>query len=375
MAQPTPAASSRRAWRWLGAAVLLLVLAAALMFSGDPPIPHEYSEANLPKRMSDDERLRNDQRRTLLELPQLNDAGRIVAPAPPPRDPVLAIMPAEIKRVAVVAEFNAIVNSDIGTLMMDCLFKGDEGDERFLNSLRDAGLDPTRNIDRLALIDDAFVVTGSFKSVPFGELGGTKPTTKDYGRQGKIYEWPQPDGGTATGATWGDQMLIGGVDEASLKTILDRLDSSNARPATQALSEDQAYGEVFGVVTADAVSELIGRQDQQLADTFRSAAKNVQLHADVSHDVGLVADIDGADSEKTEQLRRALGGALSLGRMQAQAKGRTDEAQLLDSASVAAAGNGRFRMQAGLPYEYMKKVFQDCVDRKHEPAPSLPDAN
>jgi hypothetical protein len=355
--------------------VLLLVLAAALMFSGDPPIPRELAEVSLPKRMSADERDRNEHRRTLLELPQLNDAGRIVAPAPPPRDPVLALMPQEIKRAAVVAEFNAIVNSDIGALMLDCLFKGADGDERFLNSLRDAGLDPTRNVDRLALIDDAFVVTGSFKSVPFGELGGTKPTTKDYGRQGKIYQWAQPDGGTSSGATWGDQMLIGGVDEASLRTLLDRLDSSNGRPPSQALTEEQAYGEVFGVVTPEAISELIAPQDQQLADTFRSAAKSVQLHADVSHDVGLVADIDGADSQKTEQLRRALGGALSLGRMQAQAKGRADEAELLDSASVAAAGNGRFRMQAGLPYEYMKKVFQGCVDRKHSPQPAPADAN
>jgi hypothetical protein len=169
-------------------------------------------------------------------------------------------------------------------------------------------------------------------------------------------------------------MMLVGDSEASLRSSLDRLENPPDPSASPVLGADQAYGEMYGVITSEAISKVIAQQDPQLAETFRGAAKDVQLHADVDHDVGLVADIDGADADKAEELRRALGGALSLGRMQAQSKGRLDEAQLLDSASVKAAGNGRFRMQAGLPYDYMKKVFQGCVDRKRTDA-QKPDAS
>ena len=76
--------------------------------------------------------------------------------------------------------------------------------------------------------------------------------------------------------------------------------------------------------------------------------------------MGLVADVQSQDPAKTEELRRALGGALSLARMQAQAKGKTEQADLLDLAHVRSAGGGTdFRLEAGLPYEYMDP--EDCV--------------
>jgi hypothetical protein len=200
------------------------------------------------------------------------------------------------------------------------------------------------------------------------------PLTTDYGHKGKLYEWTRDDGTQEFAASWGSTMMLAGDSKASLQASLDRLEAPPDPHATPVLSGDQAYGEMYGVITSEAIAKVIGQQDEPLAATFRSAAKDVQLHADVDHDVGLVADIDGADTAKAEELRRALGGALSLGRMQAQAKGRLDEAQLLDSASVKAAGNGRFRMQAGLPYDYMKKVFQGCVNRKRSEV-QTPDAS
>ena len=52
--------------------------------------------------------------------------------------------------------------------------------------------------------------------------------------------------------------------------------------------------------------------------------------------------------------------------MQAQARGKTDEADLLDLAHVRSAeGGSDFRLEAGLPYEFMEKTFKKCIaDRK-----------
>jgi hypothetical protein len=285
----------------------------------------------------------------------------------------MAIMPPSVESGAVVAEFNAIVNSDIGQLMLECLFGPDS---RLLEELRDAGVDPTTGLDRVAFIDDAVVMTGDFRGEGWKSLlPPPSPTAQDYGREGRLYTWHFDDGGTSrTMASWGGQMLIAGGDEASARKTLDRLESSGP-VAPGVMTEDEAYGEVYGVLSPGSLAELVGQQDPRLAATLRDTASSVHLHADVRHDVGLVADIEGADSSKTEELRRALGGALSVARMAAKAKGLNDEAQLLDGARVTAAGGGTFRMQAGLPYEYMAKVFRECIERKRRPRSTLsPDA-
>lgn len=352
------AARKRNPWGWLLAAVVLLLAGAWLMFSTDPAIP-EGRAHTLPKRMRSEELRRAETRRTLVEQPPLNDAGEREAVAPLVRDPVLALMPAQVKRAAVVAEFNAIVNSDLGGLMMQCLF---EGDDQLLGQLRDAGLDPATSIDRVAFIDDALVVTGNFKDDAVRMLLEPKPLTREYGRRGRLYEWPQEDGGRGVLGSWGEQLVITG-DRRAVEGALDRLETSGPR-VPGVLTEDDAYGEVYGVVDPSVVARLIGREDEGLARTMREAASSVTLHVDLQHDVGLVADVTGQETGKTEELRRALGGALSVARVQAQAQGRSDQVELFDLATVQAASDGKFRLTAGVPYEMMKKAFLQCVDRK-----------
>jgi hypothetical protein len=277
------------------------------------------------------------------------------------RDPVLAMMPAEVKRAAVVAEFNAIVNSELGGLMTDCLF----GDSNFLSELRDAGMDPTTKVDRVAMVDDSLVVTGDFKNAQWRKFLPDDAVAKGYGRSGELIEVPLDDGGVQTFAVWGGQMFVAGGDEASQKAMMDRLDGSGPQ-GTPVLDDSMAYGEVYGVLASAALADLIGKQDARLGETIRQSAKDVQVHMDVSHDVGLVADIGSGDPQKAEELRRTLGSALSLARMKAQAEGKTDQADLLDLAHVRSAeGGADFRLEAGLPYEFMEKTFRQCIaDRK-----------
>ena len=167
-------------------------------------------------------------------------------------------------------------------------------------------------------------------------------------------------------------MFVAGGDEASQKAILDRLDG-NGPQTKPVLDESMAYGEVYGVIASGMLADLIGRQDARLGETIRQSAKSVQVHMDVSHDVGLVADIESQDPGKTEELRRTIGSALSLARMQAQARGKTEEAGILDLAHVQSAEGGTdFRLEAGLPYEYMEKAFRQCIAQRKERAARPP---
>ena len=160
-------------------------------------------------------------------------------------------------------------------------------------------------------------------------------------------------------------MFVAGGDEASQKAILDRLEGNAPPQGPPVLNDSMAYGEVYGVITAGALADLVGRQDARLGETLRQSARSVQLHMDVSHDVGLVADIEANDPKTTDELRRSLGSALSLARMQAEAKGKTEQADLLELARVRSAEGGPgFRLEAGLPYEFMEKTFRECAEQQ-----------
>ncbi len=356
-------ARRRRRWLWLLAAAVLLAAGAWLMRGAEPPEREHGPPVNIPTRMTAVERRRNEERATWLPPVTVTDAGQLLSPPPRPRDPVLAALPPKVERAAVVVEANAIRNSELGELLVQCLF---EGEDDFLGRLRDAGLDPLVQVDRVGVFDDTVMVSGDFKATRWKELLGTATATATgYGRQGELLALPGRDGGVqAHLATWGGQLLLVGDDPEALKQALDRLDGTGPqRPGV--LSESQAWGEVYGVVNGGALADVVGQEDEKLARVLREAAKTVELHVDVGRDVGLSADVGGDDPAKAEELRRALGSALALARAQAQARGRTDEADVLDLARVhAAEGGASFRLEAGLPHDFIAKSLKKCVEER-----------
>jgi hypothetical protein len=351
----------RRISLWLLSGAGLLLFGAWLMRGDAPVAPSPVRSVNFPKRMSPAEDARATNRKTwFISI----DAGTAVPQIQRPTDPLLALMPSHVKRAAMVLEFNAVMNSELGQPLLACLFGGDEG---ALGLMADAGLDVRKNIDRVGFVDNQLMVTGDFRNAKWPTPPGVTETVSRYGDNAQMHRY-QTATGTRTVTVWNHQMVLAQGDEAEQRAAVDRLENRGPpQSGTPALDESMAYGEAYGLVKAEALAQLFARNDEALADTIRDSAKEAQLHLNLSHDVGLVADIQSSDPSKTEALRKTLGSALSLARVQAQSRGQSEAAQVLDMAMVSRdQGGGGFRLQAGIPFEMMNNTLQECVQRRKD---------
>ncbi|MGC4120859.1 MAG: hypothetical protein QM765_41035 [Myxococcales bacterium] len=139
-----------------------------------------------------------------------------------------------------------------------------------------------------------------------------------------------------------------------------------------AIDETQTYGEVYGVLGMDLISELVGKDQPQLAQKIQEAAKNVQLHVSAMGDVGLTAQVEGSNDEKVTDLAKSLGAALSLARLKAQADGDPKLAELLDYARVSPGGSS-FALELALPMAFLEKHLAFCR-QPYVPPAEEPDA-
>lgn len=125
---------------------------------------------------------------------------------------------------------------------------------------------------------------------------------------------------------------------------------------------------MYGTLAPSAIADLLGDEEPRLRDVILQTTKGVSLHVDVSHDVGVVADVAPNDGTKTDELRRSIGSLLSIARLRAQSQGRTNQAELLELARVRAGGGSGFRVEAGAPNELVKSMLQRCVERQNQRA-------
>src|SRR5688572_27314270 len=108
---------------WLIAAILLIAAATALMLYGEEPRPERVAvEVTFPRRLDKKQAVRMRARQTLPAPPQIAGDDGQPRPAGParPRDPLLAAI-ASGAGSAVVVEANALRNSPIGELLIDCV--------------------------------------------------------------------------------------------------------------------------------------------------------------------------------------------------------------------------------------------------------------
>jgi hypothetical protein len=283
--------------------------------------------------------------------------------APVKRDPLLVALPNGASRSAMVLEANALRNSPIGELLVDCLKLSDAG---VLEKIRTQfGIDPLQDLDRLAFNQEGVVITGQFAGLHWSDLfDGETPTS--YGDQGSLYDVVD-DGGVSMVATrWGDQLFGFSSGEASARAMVDRLEGRGAAEAP-ILSDQQTYGDAYGVMGASMVSELLEKllpPDQSALRTrLESAASSIEFHLDASHDLALTAEVQGNDPGALSDLAHSLGAAFAVWRMYAQANGQPELAALLDQADVK-PGDGRFEVHLALPLSVLQARFADCRNWK-----------
>lgn len=367
----------KRRWPWLLGAVLLIACASFLMRvgEGEPQPRSTWNRIDIPRRATQEDKERMAQRQVLDPmLPPKVDAG--VAPPPArPRDPVLAALGGKFDKGAVVIEANAVRNSPIGQLLVDCIDSAGEGGR--LERLKErTGVDPLTQLDRVAVTDDMVVFSGDFKALKTDSFGAT-PT--QFGDSAQLVQLLRPDGGPGgTLGTWGGQLIAVGDDPEQVKQTLERIEGK--RPMEPgALNDSQAYGEIYGVLSPEALAELLAEENPELAERVGQVAQRVELHVDASGDVGVAARVEATNAEDAKEVSKALGAAMAMVRLQARSEGKNDIADLLDMGKVVSDG-ASFRLEAGIPQPWIESALKKCVERnkarrERRAEPSPPEAS
>ena len=339
---------------WLVAAVLLLVAAALLMlYSEEPRAQRPRAEVTFPRRLDRKQAERMRARQTLPAPPQL--AGAPQGPARP-RAPLLAAIGGG-GGSAVIVEANALRNSPIGELLLACVMGG--GRRNPIDELRErAGVDVLQDLDRVALTPHGVAFSGNFAKARWDGLLGEGATPATYGAQGRVYQLPrEDDDGPGVLVTWGDQLVMLAPDDAQARAAVDRLEGR--APVVPVIGEEQTYGEIYGVLAAADLAKLLPPEQAELAARLREVAQRVELHVDATHDVGIVADVQGADPAQVEDLGRSVGGLLAAARVQATAEDKPELAEILELARVLQR-DGAFVLEVGLPLELLAERLAGC---------------
>jgi hypothetical protein len=336
---------------WLLSAMALFAVAAWLMARGDPEakaVPAPAERVSFPKPFDEVARARRMKRQT---LPAPPPAAQPEAP-PRPRDPVLAAFAASQGKSMVVLEANALFESPLGKLLLGCL-RRDAGPD-LLEEIRErAGVDLTRDLDRVATSGKVTIVSGRFERVPWSDLlPESRP--RPLGDQATLYQ----TGSRGAFAVWKDQLVVTGESPEQIARAVDRIEG-RAPPEAPALGEEAAYGELYGVLGADFFDEVLGREQPELAQRLREVAERIELHANAMGDVAVTAEVSGSSAEKMRDLASSFGGALALGRLKAQASGEKALSELLDLARVEPRGN-RFTLELAMPMAWLEKQLAFC---------------
>lgn len=339
-------------WLWLVAALIAFLIAAWLMRV--PPAEKKQSLADrgkvhIPTHMTpnDAERLTKRRRQITVKPAAPEEEPQVVN-----RDPVLAALPSlEKGRATVVFEANAIRHSALGDKLIACF--GKEG-RRAMEEIRDkAGVDVLEDLDRVAVAEDLVIVSGSFEQLRLDQLEDMPPPVK-YGENAQIIQRSEFE----TIGVWNNELVIFGDRAEEVQQAIDRLEGR--APAASAINDGQAFGEVYGALSPEIIREMLASSPAaELGERIAQVASQIEVHADVRSDVGLVLEARGASESEMNDLAKAIGGALAMGRLAAAQEGEGDWVELLDLASVSPSGDN-FTLELALPAQVLEKYLARC---------------
>lgn len=355
-----------RPQRWLALAALLLAATALLLWLGeDAPAPSARREVVYPEYFDGTDYHRQEARATLALPPAPGPAPASATGRPPGpgteqglRDPFLVSLPVKEGGLVVVFEANALRNSRLGERFIACLEARRPGDLAELK--RRSGFDPLQELDRVAFLEDAIVLSGHFQNVRWDELHA-QPIA--YGQAGRLYE----DGGEWL-ASWRDQLIVISSSEEGARRAIDQLEGRAPVPPS-GIGEDLAYGEVYGVIPGASARRLLGADERGIGGKLAALASRVELHVDAMQDVAAVVRVQGDDLGGLEDLAKTIGGALAVARLKAQAEDDRELADLLENAEVR-PGAGAFSVQLAVPADRLERWFADC-ERPRRPGGEL----
>ncbi len=344
---------SRLRYPWLAAALVLLALAAWLM-STDDKMNEEpgLDRVEFPASMRAREVDRAEARRRTLPPPLLPAGDPPLAEAVN-ADPVLRALPSG-SRSTVVIEANAVRHSELGRLFVDCLRSGDH--DPFAAIQEKTGFDVLEDLDRVAVTDDALLVSGHFGEARWAELfAGEEPEA--YGDAGTL----ACPGFDCVG-TWNDELIIVGRDRDTIAGAIDRIEGrAEARPP---IEEHETYGEIYGTIDPEQLAGALPADQGPLAEIIRQVVGAVDLHVDAMDDVAMVAELEGEDHPRLTDLGKSLGSALAVARMAAKARGEEELAELLSHARVSTGGP--IAVELALPRSLVQKHLEEVCRRQHE---------
>ncbi len=363
---PPPRSRARRPSRIPLLLAALLVAAAALLLSLTEHARPARAEAQVefPRWVRKAEQERIVARRTLAPLEPVHAAaGPDAAPEKPRgRDPFLVALPANAAKPLLVLEANALRHSRLGELFVDCILRESRTDP-FEELRREAGIDPLKDIDRVAFAGDGLVLSGFFERARLDRLEDGSSASR-YGDAGRIFV-PRPSGGGAETAAepcvgaWRDQILVLG-ERSFVEGTIDRLEG-RAPEAPAVLPEHLTYGEAYGILPGEALRALFRGEQSNLGQRLAALASRIELHADAMHDVAVVARVSGPDPSGLEDLGTAFGAALAVGRIQARVRGDDKTSELLEHARVVRdPARGGFSVELALPIDVLERWFAGC---------------
>jgi hypothetical protein len=344
-----------RRHRWWALAALLLgatvVLFAVAERDARPP---RRPEVSYPERNGYEDWKRQEARATLV-LPQ--PPAPAGAPDPrrdepvPRRDPFLVALPVKPDAPVLVLEANALRHSLLGERFLACMESRHPGDLAKMQA--EIGIDPLKDIDRLGYTDDALVISGFFQGLRIENDFPAPP--EPYGAAGRVYH----EGSTKWLGVWRDQIVVLAPARAPIQRVIDQLEGRAPVPES-GIPEDMAFGEVYAVVPGAAARNLLGADERGIGRQLAGLAERVELNVNAMQDVAAEIRVKGSDTAGLADLARAMGAALAVARVKAQAEGNAELADLLESAEVT-PGSAEVTVRMAVPAAQLEKWFAGCA--------------
>lgn len=249
---------------------------------------------------------------------------------------------------AVFVEVNAIRHSPIVEKILRC--RSSEALAGMDEMKQELGIDPLEDLDRIALSDQVFAVSGQFDQMKLPAELGVPLRIADGADLYRVDEPGPggPDGGMVAHylALVDQSLVIMGDDEQQVRAAVDR---AQGRAAAQPLRIEGSEGEVYGKVGPAFIQAMFDGANDPMAQRLRDVVQGGLVRMTVDEQVALSLDVEATDQQTADDLARAVAGAFSAMRTEATRNGRDDVASLLEQARVDPRSNGTFALDVAVP--------------------------